>query len=322
MRWWRWGIATVLAVVLLAAGGTGWWSARWFASCDGPVAGVPCRYRVLPPAGPLPADRGVGSGGYVYGSTALSFASCHRCLVTADGRRYRLRGWTADGDLGEELSPDGHWLSQPDEDGTSVRELTGTTVRRLPGVTVRAWSPDSRYLLAPGSGPADPGFRYVRVDLATGAEVEYVAPPAVDVIGIRESGAILTTDSRTGVRSVDPVDGRVLDRTGIDLPGDLDPLHALTVSPDGRRGVAVTRVAHRTGATDLVVLQLDLSTGRVLHRTDLPASFVLTRLLGTGVLVQEGGGDLLLLDPGTGRYRVAARVPPDSYVIPPGTNTF
>jgi hypothetical protein len=212
---------------------------------------------------------------------------------------------------------------------------------------VRAWSANGRYMLAMAYGrTGDLVSRYLRLDLSTMERIQYVAPATVTVLGIREAGDLLLAEQPVRddprdldnpvVRTVDPVTGRDLRRDQLDLgggapgsapgsvpsrvPGSIGPLRAFAVNPDQRHATALTRCLRCTGSTDLVVLLLDLPTGRVLHRTDLTRDFVAARLVGAGTLIQAGGGNLLPLDPATGRRRIAARVPGHAYVVPYGAN--
>jgi hypothetical protein len=151
-------------------------------------------------AAELPPDGMVGRG-------ALVYQPCRMCdeavLVLDGGEQLRLPGTAGAAVLGYSLSPDGRWLTAPDQAGAVVRDLTGEQLHVIEAaagyvLAAWAWSPDSRWVLfseneLTGDGAALTGYRLV--DTMDGSDTG-VSVPSDDreFVAVRPSGQLLAMD--------------------------------------------------------------------------------------------------------------------------------
>ncbi|MGH3646564.1 MAG: hypothetical protein ACRDTM_05245 [Micromonosporaceae bacterium] len=286
----------------------------------------------MPPA--LPGTKAVDRGAvtYVYeaGQTVVPV------VLTSDGKHYRLPGDLAepppDGADQASLSPDGRWLMmRPNHDTVVLRDLTGTVEYRVAGgYADPVWAPGGRWVVLSDDGVGYSGETQrepvVRLDLINGDALPFRLP-ARPAEGTYAPSLVLDTgvvgfgkDARGGeaVAYVDPVSGKQLRATRVDLSGGLmpretAPLSRFTVAPDATTAVArVYGPAKATpGAEQMVtaVVEFDVRTGRATRRYELPdmsesapVGWEIT-LAREGLLVTVGGREplVLLADPKNGR---------------------
>ncbi len=296
-----------------------------------PAAGPP-RYpaTVSTPAraGDLPAGR-VGTAALIYAPCPLD---CTPYLVLGDGRQYRLaKAGRGEATATYTLSPDGRWLGYPTAGGFELRNLAAGTVRRLsdsgPGESdVWAWAPDSTWclLVRHVDGAVD---HLQAVDVMTGATHRLDADPGTP-LAIREDGTVIYL-SPAGQLTVDPPTGITPDLHALLHPGE-------TVQPGnfllgtGDRGAFVVDKPQPTDAAGrpTALLTVDLTSGRMVARTDLPASggsgelWEPRAVTATGFLMvhwTSGETQIADLDPASGAVTVLSHLPRDAQVVLPGT---
>jgi hypothetical protein len=314
----------------------------------GPVApgGEPVYPAVLAPperAAVLPASR-VGSAALVYAPCARD---CDPFLVLDSGRQYRLpRLGSGTPTAGYTLSPDGRWLGWPTESGLRIRDLDGRGTRDIaddgPGRTSAwAWSADSRWILAVRhtDGLA---HHATAIDVTTGAR--HRADVSGYPVGVRIDGRLVAwvgdlASAAEPAAALDTVDlsTGASERTALDLgpalrTGEIATGEELQPVPGGSLAMLPVQAATPTDILGpaSAVLVVDLDTGRVVRRVDLPPSDRSQNTQHWEPRSYEAGGitlvhwtlertEIVQLDPDTGATVVHSTLPRDSQVLLRGT---
>ncbi|MGH3655869.1 MAG: hypothetical protein ACRDUA_04345 [Micromonosporaceae bacterium] len=234
-------------------------------------------------ATPLPG-RPVGKGSLVYVGCR---GTCGTYLMTTDGAQYQLRG-VGSPYQGASLSPDGRWLGLRGEKGYLLRDLSGTTVREFPASRPDepvGWSADGKWLVI----PTDAEGGQLLIDASTGESWPFVDDQPLT--GVLPSGQVVASpegyDPAVGGNSgsyrlplLDPRTGEK-SHLRIDLRGALRPDESLDLvsgwaaRSDGEVAAFTVRRTVDPDAGTTVgedVVLVDLATGKVSHRIDLPTS--------------------------------------------------
>ncbi|GAA2468943.1 hypothetical protein Ahu01nite_001790 [Winogradskya humida] len=304
---------------------------------------------------PLP-DRPLARAAFLYSRCNpinVEDENCRFRLVLTDGSQYTLPKSVMHEGPGP-ISPDGAFLMLYDEsDGLVLRRLDSGTSRRvaLPDHLAAwgpvSWSPDARWAAVSADSPD--GQKVAVVDIVNARLVE--DPAAADdaqLVAVSAHGDLIwAKPANTGATTVHWIVGgrqpRVVDA---DLRSHLRP--GEIVNPTGWPGevmlgdgiTAVVPIIRAGGdapwADGDAILLVDLTTGVVRHRLDLPANTARVRLhssgcgLGPNALVQFEGGDpttgqqpadptdptdMVALDPWTGARGSVYRLPPEGFPL-------
>jgi hypothetical protein len=314
-------------------------------NATGPVPGYPAR--ITEPADPQPLPHAPG------GLAAFLWSpcdySCRPYLVMTDGRQFALpRSPAGTPTEAYTLSPDGGWLGRPMDDGYELLRLADGRVLSIPDeegwgeLDPWAWSPNSEWFLL-GRNNAGDVDHFVLTNLRDGSAPRRVAPPPDGVVAMNNAGDLIgwiQPDDRRGalpeLTIVRNGESTVDRRIAVRLPpnatdmfrdnGEAIRPFRLRLGPDDRSGLLI--VDHPETLGDLTrypaaVLHVDLSTGLVTGRIDLPeagdgttgrAWNVDATLPGGALIVHWPAGrtELVVLNTVTGELVVATTLPPDA----------
>lgn len=282
-------------------------------------------FLLVPPGKPAPVTPATPAasaapqpfGGQAVGPASMIYTTCARncvpVLVTTGGARYTLPMMQMGADEFT-LSPDGRRLGYPTGQGVILHDLTTGDSRTwrdaTPGTSdPYAWSPDSGRLV---SVQHDQGNvrSWRSIDVRDGSST--VVAATVWPAGLLDDGTVLYWRPAPGTSALvyaDIRDGTIRTRATREfaIAGHLRTgetvADRLDVSADnGLAMVAVNRPQRDPGdaGTPIAVLILDLNSGRVAGRIDLPGRADLwrpDRLFAASVrAVRFVGGDLQIID--------------------------
>jgi hypothetical protein len=305
---------------------------------------------------PLP-DRPLARAAFLYARCNpinVEDENCRFRLVLTDGSQYTLPKSVMHEGPGP-ISPDGAFLLLYDgSDGLVLRHLDSGTSRTVALPDHLAawgpvfWSPGARWAAVSADGPD--GKKAVVVDIASASvrRVDDSAANDAQLVAVSAHGdPIWAKPANTSATTVHwIVGGRQPGIVDADLRSHLRP--GEIVNPTGWPGevmlgdgiTAVVPIIRAGGdpreapwADGDAILLVDLTTGGVRHRLDLPTNTARVRLqssgcgLGPDALVQVEGGDpttgqrptdptdLVALDPWTGARGSGYRFPPEGFPL-------